>query len=172
MITQKFKENVEKGLGGVVILAGSDSDAAHIDKLTTSFRKYEIPFEVRIASAHKQGEKLLQLIGEYDALNGPIVYIAVAGGTDALSGTSSHVSVRPTISCPPDGLNMSCLTNPPGSSNAFIQRPENAARFVAQMFSYVNPKCREVIACERTNKISGLEKADEEFRDRYAGGQK
>lgn len=172
MITEKFRENVEKGLGGAVILAGSDSDAEHIDRLTKALGKYGIPFEVRIASAHKQGEKLLHLINEYDALSGPLVYIAVAGGTDALSGTSSYVSIRPTISCPPDGLNMSCLTNPPGSSNAFVQRPENAAKFIAQMFSHANPAYEDAIDNEQVKKISGLEKADREFRDRYARGQK
>ena len=164
---EKFKESVEKGLGAVVILAGSGSDEAHIDKLAENLKKYEIPFEVRIASAHKQSQDLANIIREYDSLKGPLAYIAVAGGTDALSGTVSFVSQRPVISCPPDNLNMSCLTNPPGSSNAYVGRPDNAARFIAQIFSYTNPGCREVIRVEKLKKKLDLESADSKLREKY-----
>merc|ERR1719247_2263400 len=56
-------------------------------------------------------------------------------GTDALSGTASYLSKFPVVSCPPDGMNNTCLTNPPGSSNAFIVKPSNIAKFAAQMFA-------------------------------------
>jgi phosphoribosylaminoimidazole carboxylase PurE protein len=124
MKKSKLVEGVEKKLGGVVIFAGSDSDREHIEALEKALDKYGIPYEVRIASAHKQPGVVTRLAKRYDAQPSPLVYIAVAGGTDALSGMLSFHSIRPVISCPPEysagrGVNQSCLTNPPGSSNAF-----------------------------------------------------
>jgi phosphoribosylcarboxyaminoimidazole (NCAIR) mutase len=92
--------------------------------------------------------------------------VAVAGGTDALSGTLSFHADQPVVSCPPDGLNQSCLTNPPGSSNATILKPGNVARFIAQMYSAVNPRLKELLGSSRTEKIRQLEAKDEEMRRR------
>jgi phosphoribosylaminoimidazole carboxylase PurE protein len=167
-VTPAFREQVEKGLGCAVILAGSGSDDAHIEKITSEMQKYGIPFEVRVASAHKQPVRLQDVVNEYDTLRGPLVYIAVAGGTDALSGTSSFSSFRPTISCPPDSPNQSCLTNPPGSSNAYITRPANVAQFVAQMFAWTNPPYKVQLEQRRNVKIIELEEADRKLRTKYA----
>jgi phosphoribosylcarboxyaminoimidazole (NCAIR) mutase len=92
--------------------------------------------------------------------------MAVAGGTDALSGTLAFHADNPVISCPPDGLNSSCLTNPPGSSNATILSPKNAARFVAQVFSAANPRLKELLGSSRTEKVRHLEEADMVMRNR------
>jgi 5-(carboxyamino)imidazole ribonucleotide mutase len=170
MMGDCFRNKVEAGLGCAVILAGSDSDESHIDKLANALGKYGIPFEARIASAHKQSGRLAEIIEKYDKLSGPLVYISVAGGTDALSGTVSYISTRPTISCPPDKeLNQSCLTNPPGSSNAYIAKPENAARFIAQIFSSFNRDYRLAILRETEQKRDKLELADSNIRNKYCG---
>lgn len=166
-ILMSFREQVEKGLGCAVIIAGSGSDESHIEKIADSLEKYNIPFEVRIASAHKQPFKVLEIKREYEFLKGPLVYIAVAGGTDALSGIVSYHSLRPVISCPPDAPNQSCLTNPPGSSNAYIPRPENVARFIAQMFSYCNPQYAEAILLENCKKEASLQDADTNLREKF-----
>jgi hypothetical protein len=72
---------------------------------------------------------------------------------------------QPVISCPPDGLNHSCLTNPPGSSNATILSPKNAARFIAQVYSTVNPRLKDLLQNSRTEKIRHLEAKDAEIRN-------
>jgi 5-(carboxyamino)imidazole ribonucleotide mutase len=154
-----FRESVEKGLGCAVILAGSGSDKPHIEKIAASLDKYGVPFEVRVCSAHKQPTTLLTILETYDCFKGPLVYVAVAGGTDALSGTVSYRS-RPTISCPPDAPNNSCLTNPPGSSNAYIQNPANVGRFVAQMFAWTNPAYALALVTEKRKKESSLAEDD------------
>lgn len=162
-----FEELVQNDIGCAVILAGSGSDEPHIEKITASLQTYGIPYEVRIASAHKQGDSLLDILQEYDALEGQLAYIAVAGGTDALSGTAAFRSWRPTISCPPDHFNMSCITNPPGSSNAYVGRPENVGRFVAQLFASRNKNYQNVLAQEINKKINQLEESDERMRAKY-----
>ena len=172
MITERFREEVEKGLGAVVILAGSGSDEPHIEKLVNSLKKYDIPFEVRVASAHKQSDLLLEILNQYDGLKGPLAYIAVAGGTDALSGLASYVSTRPVITCPPDHPNESGLRNPPGSSNVYVARPENAARFVAQMFSHLNPDYRIILNTELFDKDKKLREDDVRLQNKFADSQK
>src|SRR3989344_2407539 len=172
-VSEYFRREVEERFGGAVVMAGSDRDKPHIDKLVGALEKYGIPREVRIASAHKNPELVLRIIGEYDPLKGPLAYVAVAGGiyTDALSGMISFHSTRPVITCPPDNLNMSGLTNPPGSSNAYIARPDNAARFIAQMFSWHNPSYCSVLVGSTTDKVVDLVEADKRFQEEYAGGR-
>jgi 5-(carboxyamino)imidazole ribonucleotide mutase len=165
MSQSDFQERLCSSTGCAVIVAGSDSDKNHIDKLISALKMYEIPYQVRICSAHKSPQRLLELIAEYEGQGG-LVWVAVAGGTDALSGTLAFHADHPVISCPPDGLNHSCLTNPPGSSNATILSPKNAARFIAQIYSVVNPRCKELLAQSREEKIRHLEAKDAEFRDR------
>ena len=166
-IDDKFKEIMQSNKGCAVIMAGSDSDEKHIEKIVESLREYGIPYRVRICSAHKQPEKLMALIREYNAINGSAAYIAIAGGTDALSGTLSFHALGPVISCPPDAPNQSCLTNPPGSSNAYIARAGNVGKFVAQIYASNNPKFKESLEKNNAIKAGYLEKADAEFQIKY-----
>ena len=171
MTAFNFREELGKGLGAAVIVAGSDSDKGHIDLLVTELGKYRLPYEVRICSAHKQLEDVSNLLKEYNVLGFPLVIVSVAGGTDALSGTLSYNSFFPVVSCPPDGLNESCLTNPHGSSNAYILRPANVARYIAQTFSFINPELRVMLNAEITGKIEKLRAADSKLRADYAARQ-
>ncbi len=178
MIDGMFKHIMEGGTGCAVILAGSDSDdkpkgdkPSHIEQIAKSLESFEIPYEVRICSAHKQPDKLMEMIKEYDIVGGSITYIAVAGGTDALSGTLSYHALGPVISSPPDAPNESCLRNPPGSSNAYIPNPKNVGRFIAQMYAGVNPKFRRALATSNINKINSLDQADKTIRTKYSEKQ-
>jgi 5-(carboxyamino)imidazole ribonucleotide mutase len=150
--------------GCAVILAGSASDRPHVEKIARSLEDFDIPYEVRICSAHKQPERLMSLLREYESLGGAIAYIAVAGGTDALSGTLSFHALAPVVSCPPDPPNSSCLGNPPGSSNAVIYDPRNAGRFVAQLFAPYNPEIAGRLKASRDQKVRALEDSDRERR--------
>lgn len=162
LITEQVKNKIRENKGFAVIIAGSDSDREHLDKLVIGMNKYEIPYQARICSAHKDPQRLLEMIRQYDAIPGTLAYVAVAGGTDALSGTISYLSFRPVISCSPDPLNESCLSNPPGSSNAYIRRPENAARFLAQIFSALSDTpYQSLLADEIIAKTNRLAQADQ-----------
>merc|ERR1712187_154103 len=116
-----------------------------------------------ICSAHKQPGRLETLIAEYSKSTGPVMMVGCAGGTDALSGTASYSAKFPVVSCPPDGMNQTCLTNPPGSSNAFIVKPANIAKFAAQLFARCDDGVAEVLNANIGEKIKKLEKADQEL---------
>merc|ERR1719453_1414130 len=143
-----------------VIAAGSDSDMPHLETLKKELAKFQIDAEIRICSAHKQPARLQQVISEYNKSTRPVMLVGCAGGTDALSGTASYLAKFPVVSCPPDGMNNTCLTNPPGSSNAFIVKPANIAKFAAQAFARKKKDINDALEASIAEKITKLEKAD------------
>jgi 5-(carboxyamino)imidazole ribonucleotide mutase len=169
MLNSSFKKIIQSKTGCAVVLAGSDSDGAHVDKIVASLKVFDIPHRVRICSAHKQPAELMDIIEEYNAIGGSVAYIVVAGGTDALSGVLSFHALGPVISCPPDGPNESCLTNPQGSSNAYIERPENVGKFVAQVYAGVNPTFRDRLEQNKAQKVKKLRKADADLKAEHKG---
>jgi len=146
--------------GCVIIMAGSDSDVPHLEGIRKELQKFKIPSQIRICSAHKQAGRLEQVLEYYNKSIEPLMIVGCAGGTDALSGTASYISMHPVVSCPPDGMNQTCLTNPPGSSNAFIMKPANVAKFAAQLFCHSCPSVAGPLAASIKEKIEKLEKAD------------
>jgi len=153
----------ESGKPLVVIAAGSDSDMPHLETLKKEVGKFKIDAEIRICSAHKQPGKLQSVIEAYNKSKRPIMMVGCAGGTDALSGTASYLAKFPVVSCPPDGMNHTCLTNPPGSSNAFIVKPANIGKFAAQMFAKHSAESDGALQAAIAEKIVKLEKADEQL---------
>jgi len=147
----------------VIIAAGSDSDMPHLETLKKEIGKFKIDADIRICSAHKQPGRLQSVIAEYNKSTRPVMMVGCAGGTDALSGTASYLSKFPVVSCPPDGMNNTCLTNPPGSSNAFIVKPANVAKFAAQVFSRHSKEVADALSANIAEKITKLENADEQL---------
>merc|ERR1711977_587434 len=138
-----------------------DSDMPHLENIAKELAKFKIPSQIRICSAHKQPGRLQAVLAHYDKSAEPMLIVGCAGGTDALSGTASYLSRHPVVSCPPDGMNQTCLTNPPGSSNAFIVKPNNVAKFAAQMFAMRCPEVKAALEASIKEKITKLEQADE-----------
>merc|ERR1711988_1925823 len=165
-----IKKGTKRGAGQafgkplVVIAAGSDSDMPHLETLKKEIGKFKIEAEIRICSAHKQPARLQSVIAEYNKSSRPVMMVGCAGGTDALSGTASYLAKFPVVSCPPDGMNNTCLTNPPGSSNAFICKPANVAKFAAQAFANRDKDIYDSLHANTTGKIRKLEEADEQLR--------
>jgi phosphoribosylaminoimidazole-succinocarboxamide synthase len=148
----------------VAIFAGSDSDMPHLENISKELAKFGIPSGIRICSAHKQPARLEAVLQQYNKSVEPTMIVGCAGGTDALSGTASYLSVHPVVSCPPDGMNNTCLTNPPGSSNAFIVKPANVAKFAAQMFAGSCPTIATALKKSIQEKITKLEDADAQLQ--------
>ncbi len=170
MIDKTFKKTIQANTGCAVVVAGSESDQAHIHRIIKSLEEYEIPYQVRICSAHKQPHEIIQLLAEYNSVGGSIAFVAVAGGTDALSGMISFHALGPVISCPPDAPNETCLTNPSGSSNATIERPENVAKFIAQMYAGVNQRFRELLERKNAQRLAELSEANSRLSAKYRPG--
>lgn len=148
-----------------VIIAGSDSDMQHMEKIRGELEKYGISSQIRICSAHKQPSACEELVKAYNNSIEPLVFISVAGGTDALSGVLSFLSVHPVISCPPSSDNFnSCTMNPSGSSNSLILNPANVAKHVAQIFGHQLPGLQKSILEKNDERLGKLAAADESLR--------
>ncbi|MDX1524386.1 MAG: AIR carboxylase family protein, partial [Anaerolineae bacterium] len=122
-----------------IIMMGSKSDAAHVEKITAALEKLELSYQVCIGSAHKSVHHLLGLIEKFEADPAPKVYITVAGRSNALSGMLDCNVVAPVIACPPysdsfGGADIfSSLRMPSGVAPAVILEPANAALFAAKV---------------------------------------
>merc|ERR1719197_634305 len=171
-----IRKGAKRGAGAAsgqplaVIAAGSDSDMPHLETLKKELGKFKVDAEIRICSAHKQPGRLQSVISEYNSSERPIMLVGCAGGTDALSGTASYLANFPVVSCPPDGMNNTCLTNPPGSSNAFIVKPANIAKFAAQLFARRSKDISDALDANIAEKITKLEAADAKLNGTTVAG--
>ena len=164
MLYNLKKEGYIKG-GIVIIMAGSDSDMPHIEKIREELKRYDIPSQVKICSAHKQPARCEEIVNRYNDSIEPVVFVTIAGGTDALSGVVSYHSIHPVISCPPDKNEYSsCVTNPPGSSNSLILKPANVARHIASILGHSNEEFKKAILKKNAEKIKKLEDANNKLR--------
>lgn len=120
--------------GFVSIVMGSESDLSHAKKMKAIIEKYDIACDLRIMSAHKNGEAILDLAEEYNHALEPVAVIAVAGRSNGLGGALAANLTCPVISCPPfaDKIDMmvninSSLIMPSNTPAATVIDPENAA---------------------------------------------
>ena len=103
-----------------VLIMGSTSDEPHAKKITDKLDDYGITWEQHVASAHKQPLKVLEIL-EANKDGGDIVYITIAGRSNALSGFVAANSEFPTLGCPPFSDKADMLVN----IHSTLQMPSN-----------------------------------------------
>ena len=103
-----------------VLIMGSISDEPHAKKITDKLDDYGITWEQHVASAHKQPLKVLEIL-EANKDGGDIVYITIAGRSNALSGFVAANSEFPTLGCPPFSDKADMLVN----IHSTLQMPSN-----------------------------------------------
>ena len=103
-----------------VIIMGSTSDEPHAKKITDKLDEYGITWEQHAASAHKQPLKVLDILTANKDENN-IVYITIAGRSNALSGFVAANSQFPTLGCPPFSDKADMLVN----IHSTLQMPSN-----------------------------------------------
>ena len=84
----------------VVIIMGSTSDEAWAKKITDNLDEYTIEWKQFAASAHKEPQKVLGILKQFEKDRG-VVYLTIAGRSNALSGFVAANSTFPTLACPP-----------------------------------------------------------------------
>ena len=103
-----------------VLIMGSTSDEHHAKKITDKLDDYNIAWEQHAASAHKQPLKVLDILN-VNKDKKDIVYITIAGRSNALSGFVAANSTFPTIGCPPFSDKSDMLVN----IHSTLQMPSN-----------------------------------------------
>ena len=123
-----------------ILIMGSTSDEPHAKKITNKLDEYDIAWEQHAASAHKQPLKVLDILtANKDGKD--IVYITIAGRSNALSGFVAANCEFPTLGCPPfsDKADMmvnihSPLQMPSNTPVLTVIDPGNCALAVKRIF--------------------------------------
>ena len=137
----------------VVIIMGSASDENGAQKIVERLNYFGLESVVRVASAHKTVEHLVDIVHHYDEMNREKLYITIAGRSNGLSGVVDGLTSSPTIACPPYSQSFggadifSSLRMPEGISPAVILEPANVAMFAARLFALHNPQIKEKLQC-------------------------
>jgi|TARA_B100000959_G_scaffold277721_1_gene334783 5-(carboxyamino)imidazole ribonucleotide mutase len=103
-----------------VLIMGSTSDEPHAKKITDKLDEYGITWEKHAASAHKQPLEVLEIL-EANKDGQDIVYVTIAGRSNALSGFVAANSEFPTLGCPPFSDKADMLVN----IHSTLQMPSN-----------------------------------------------
>jgi phosphoribosylaminoimidazole carboxylase PurE protein len=155
----------------VVIIMGSPSDAEFSAKITQALNDLGIPWETRVASAHKVPRYVLEMLEAYEADPQPKVYITVAGRSNALSGLVDAQVSAPVIACPPysdkfAGSDVySSLRMPSGVAPAVVLEPKNAALLAAKMLALTDPGLRKKVEEAQSVQRQRLLDADAKLLD-------
>ncbi len=108
----------------IVIIMGSSSDKPHADKIIDGLQKAEgydmseYSIDVYTASAHKEPLKVLGVLDAHKELEA-VVYITIAGRSNALSGFCAANCTFPVIACPPFADKVDMMVN----INSTLQMP-------------------------------------------------
>jgi 5-(carboxyamino)imidazole ribonucleotide mutase len=115
----------------VVLLMGSGKDLEFCREIARYLKALKLDYVFRVASAHKTPEKVLKIVKEYEKEK--VVYITVAGRSNALSAFVDAHTSKPVIACPPysekfSGADIySSLRVPSGIGSLVTTEPESAA---------------------------------------------
>jgi 5-(carboxyamino)imidazole ribonucleotide mutase len=80
----------------VLIICGSKSDLSIAEDASKILEENKVPFELQVASAHREPEKVKDIIKKTDA----DVLIAIAGLSAALPGFIASLTNKPAIGVP------------------------------------------------------------------------
>jgi len=92
-----------------IIIMGSKSDNDHAQKIIDGLEKEGIAWEKFAASAHKEPRKVLEILEQNQ--DEKVVFITIAGRSNALSGFVAANSSAPTLACPPFKDKVDMLVN-------------------------------------------------------------
>ena len=123
--------------GKALIIMGSERDLDFSREIAKYLKLLGVSYEFRVASAHKTPEKVIEIIKEFE--NEKLVYVTVAGRSNALSAFIDGNTSKPVIACPPysekfGGADIiSSLRVPSGIGSLVTIESEGAAIAVAKM---------------------------------------
>ncbi|OGM12106.1 phosphoribosylaminoimidazolesuccinocarboxamide synthase [Candidatus Woesebacteria bacterium RBG_16_34_12] len=100
-IELRIKKNLKHLTDRVIIIAGSTSDKAFVEKLEKPLKEKKIEYSIYYASAHKNPLEILRIIDIYKRIDRKVIAVTVAGRSNALSGFVAANSDFVVIACPP-----------------------------------------------------------------------
>lgn len=155
------------------VVLGSDSDLSAMEPCFQTLRKFQIPFEAHILSAHRTPAQAHDFAQNAKA-NGFGVIIAAAGKAAHLGGVLAAVTTLPVIGVPMKtslmgGLDslLSMVQMPKGIPVACVavDGGENAAILAAQMLSLADESLSERLACFKESLANQVLEKDKKLQE-------
>lgn len=141
-----------------VFILGSNSDQEFTRQMVDGLQKWNVETEVIVASAHKVPKKVADIVEKYNNVD-DVVFVGVAGRSNALSGVIAANSVHPVFACPPfkdkDDMTVnifSSLMMPSDTPVMTIVDPGNLVLAVVKIFAEKDDGLRKKVL-ERIEKI-------------------
>jgi 5-(carboxyamino)imidazole ribonucleotide mutase len=151
--------------GIAVIIMGSERDLDFSLEIAKYLKLLGVNYEFRVGSAHKNPEKVLEIIKEFETEK--VVFVTVAGRSNALSAFIDGNTFKPVIACPPysdkfGGADiLSSLRVPSGIGSVVTIEPEGAAIATAKILSLQNAELEANVKNYQQSKKKELENANE-----------
>lgn len=122
----------------IQIIMGSSSDKPIAEKAKTIFDDFGIPYDIKIASAHRTPDLLKKIIEKSRA----DIFLGIAGLSAALPGAIAAHTIKPVIGVPVSGkVNLDAILSiiqmPPGIPVGAVglDRGENAALLAVEILA-------------------------------------
>jgi len=154
--------------GKAIIIMASERDLEFCREIAKHLKALKVDYEFRVASAHKTPEKVLEILKEFAGEK--IVYITVAGRSNALSAFVDANTSKPVIACPPysekfGGADIySSLRVPSGIGSLVTIEPEGAAIAAAKIFAIEDKEQEKRVTEHQLEKKKEIEKANETIK--------
>ena len=149
---------------------GSDSDVEVMAQACASLDDAGVPYEMRVASAHRSPERTRQVITEAER-DGAAVFIAGAGMAAHLPGVVASFTTRPVIGVPLSGgalhgfdAVLAVVQMPPGIpvATVAIDGARNAGILAAQMIALGDSALAARLKERRSAMAEGVAKKSKE----------
>ena len=160
----------------VMIILGSASDKEIAIKSIKILEKLQIPYSLKVASAHRTHDKVKRLV--MDATNlGVEVFIGIAGLAAHLPGAIAAYTHRPVIGVPVDGAVggldalYACVQMPfpTAVTTVGINRGDNAAILAGEIIASYDKEVAERISALRVEYQEKVESGEKELIESLEG---
>lgn len=150
----------------VAVLMGSKSDWEVMKNTPDTLKKFGVPCECRVLSAHRTPVEAAEFIHSSEA-NGVEVFIAAAGGAAHLAGAVAAHTVLPVLGVPMKGWNLDGLDSllstvqmprgiPVGTLATGKAGAINAALLAVSILSLSRPELKEKLLQERKDQAEAI----------------
>ena len=162
----------------VAILMGSDSDLPTMQVTLDVLDKLNVPYEVKITSAHRTPDATHSYVRDADQ-RGCVVFIAAAGLAAHLAGTVAGLTLKPVIGVPMAGgpLNgedalLSTVMMPGGIPVATVAigkaGAKNAGYLAAQIIALIDSALATRLQQDRADNAAAVIAKDQELQQQLA----
>jgi phosphoribosylaminoimidazole carboxylase PurE protein len=143
---------------------GSDSDAEVMRQACAALDEAQVPYEMKVASAHRSPERTKQVITDAER-DGAAVFIAGAGMAAHLPGVVASFTTKPVIGVPLAGSPLQGLDAllavvqmPPGIpvATVAIGGARNAGVLAAQILALGDEALAERLKAQQTTMAEGV----------------